>query len=114
MKKTMNMIETLMEIQAKNAVHPDGNISFGGNTALSVLRQVKESLEDEIVSCGHCLSFLDMDELIRQGTITSDEAEKEETVGNAGRCILDRCVKYVRADDFCSFGIRDTGEEVEG
>lgn len=114
MKKTVNMIESLMEIQSQNALHSDSNISFGGNIALNVLRQVKESLEGEIVTCGQCLSFLDMDELIRQGTITSDEAEKEETVGNAGRCILDRYVKYVRKDDFCSFGIRDTGEEVEG
>ena len=77
MKKTVNMIESLMEIQSQNALHSDSNISFGGNIALNVLRQVKESLEGEIVTCGQCLSFLDMDELIRQGTITSDEAEKE-------------------------------------
>lgn len=107
MKNTLQMIDTLMEIQATNALHTDSSVSFAGNTALNMLRQIKESLERETVTCVKCLSYIDMDSLIREESISKEDAEKEESAGNTGICVLDGCARFVREDDYCSFGAAD-------
>lgn len=104
MKHTLNTINVLMEIQAANALHQDRSISFAGNTCINALRQVKETLEEEITVCGNCGLLTGFDEMIIKGEITAQEAERLEAEGLAGKCCLHaRCAAE---DDFCSFAVR--------
>lgn len=106
----INGMKKKAERRAKNGTEIDKIVC---RQVLRNLSLAKKIIGEEIVTCEHCLSFVDMDELIRQGAITSTEAEAEETLGNAGMCLLDRYVKYVRLNDYCSFGTRDKGKEKE-
>ena len=93
-----------------------------GEIGIEAYREVRRSLKlaqkiifEEIVTCDRCLSFVGIDELIRQGAITSTDADAEEALGHTGICLIDRdernSLKYVCSCDYCSFGAKDDGEE---
>ena len=111
MKQTLMTIDCLMETQAKNALKTDSRIRFAGKTALRILRQVKETLEEELICCESCISYKDMDELIQTEVLAASEAEILESAGVSGMCVMGGCSKYVSTDDYCSFAIRETGME---
>ena len=89
-----------------------------GEIGIEAYREVRRSLKlaqkiifEEITTCDRCQSLVPMDELVQIGKITEKKAEAERILGNIGMCVLDRYVKYVRGCDYCSFGVKDDGEE---
>ena len=89
-----------------------------GEIGVEAFKEVRRDLKlaqkiifEEITTCDRCLSMVPMDELVQLGKITEKEAEAEKILGNVGMCVLDRYVKYVRGCDYCSFGVKDDGEE---
>lgn len=89
-----------------------------GEIGVEAFKEVRRDLKlaqkiifEEITTCDRCLSLVPMDELVQLGKITEKEAEAEKILGNVGMCVLERYVKYVRGCDYCSFGVKDDGEE---
>ena len=89
-----------------------------GEIGVEAFKEVRRDLKlaqkiifEEITTCDRCLSMVPIDELLQLGKITEKEAEAEKILGNVGMCVLERYVKYVRGCDYCSFGVKEGGEE---